>query len=64
MLNFSFSKIISSRNNIYYADYLMKYKIPKKLKRKRNYSGFKRGSYYQINQFKKRKTKKMKKAAF
>lgn len=64
MLNFSFSKIISTKNNIYYADYLMKYKIPKKLKRKRNYSGFKRGSYYQINQFKKRKTKKMKKAAF
>ena len=35
MLNFSFSKIIASKNNIYYADYLMKYKIPKKLKKKK-----------------------------
>ena len=35
MLNLSFSKIISSKNNIYYADYLMKYKMPKKFKSKR-----------------------------
>lgn len=64
MLNFSFSKIISSKNNIYYADYLMKYKIPKKLKKKRNYSGGKRGNYYQMNQFKKKKIKKTKRATF
>ena len=64
MLNVSFSKLISSKNNIYYADYLMKYKIPKKLKKKRNYSGGKRTNYYQMNQFKKKKTRKTKKAKF
>lgn len=64
MLNISFSKVISSKNNIYYADYLMKYKIPKKLRKKRNYSGKQRGNYYQFNKFQKKKSKKTKKAKF
>jgi hypothetical protein len=64
MLNISFSKVIASKNNIYYADYLMKYKIPKKLRKKRNYSGKQRGNYYQFNKFQKKKSKKTKKAKF
>ena len=52
MLNFSFSKVIATKNNIYYADYLMKYKIPKKLRRKSNYSGRQRKNTYQFKKFK------------
>ena len=64
MVNFSFSKVISSKNNIYYADYLMKYKIPKKLRRKSNYTGRQRNSTYQFNKFKKKKASRTMKATF
>ena len=60
MLNFSFSKIIASKNNIYYADYLMKYKIPKKLKKKRNYSGRKKRKLLSNESVQKEKNKKTK----
>ena len=57
MLNISFSKIISSKNNIYYADYLMKYKVPKKFKSKSGY-GSRRHNTYQFKNFKKKKAKR------
>ncbi|MBF70828.1 MAG: hypothetical protein CL837_07860 [Crocinitomicaceae bacterium] len=64
MVNFSFSKVIASKNNIYYADYLMKYKIPKKLRRKSNYSGRQRKNTYQFKKFKKKKSSRTMKATF
>ena len=63
MLNLSFSKIISSKNNIYYADYLMKYKMPKKFKSKRGYGG-RRNNTYQFKNFKKKKAKRTMRANF
>ena len=63
MLNLSFSKIISSKNNIYYADYLMKYKMPKKFKSKRGYGGRKNNTY-QFKNFKKKKAKRTMRANF
>lgn len=63
MLNFSFSKIISSKNNIYYADYLMKYKMPKKFKSKRGY-GSRKNNTYQFKNFKKKKAKRTMRANF
>lgn len=63
MLNFSFSKIISSKNNIYYADYLMKYKMPKKFKSKRGY-GSRKNNTYQFKKFKKKKAKRTMRANF
>ena len=64
MINFSFSKVIATKNNIYYADYLMKYKIPKKLRRKSNYSGRQRKNTYQFKKFKKKKSSRTMKATF
>ncbi|MFL2579339.1 MAG: hypothetical protein ACJ0QQ_04650 [Parvicellaceae bacterium] len=63
MLNLSFSKIISSKNNIYYADYLMKYKMPKKFKSKRGY-GSRKNNTYQFKNFKKKKAKRTMRANF
>ena len=63
MLNFTFSKIISSKNNIYYADYLMKYKMPKKFKSKSRY-GNRRNNTYQFKNFKKKKAKRTMRANF
>jgi len=63
MLNLSFSKIISSKNNIYYADYLMKYKMPKKFKSKRGFGGRKNNTY-QFKNFKKKKAKRTMRANF
>ena len=63
MLNFSFSKIISSKNNIYYADYLMKYKVPKKFISKSKY-GRNRTNTYQFKEFKKKKAKRTMRANF
>lgn len=63
MLNISFSKIIASKNNIYYADYLMKYKIPKKFKSKSGY-GSRRHNTYQFKNFKKKKAKRTMRANF
>ena len=63
MLNVSFSKIISSKNNIYYADYLMKYKMPKKFKSKRGYSSRKNNTY-EFKNFKKKKVKRTMRANF
>jgi hypothetical protein len=63
MLNISFSKIISSKNNIYYADYLMKYKVPKKFKSKSGY-GSRRHNTYQFKNFKKKKAKRTMRANF
>ena len=63
MLNISFSKIIASKNNIYYADYLMKYKMPRKFKSKRGYGGRKNNTY-QFKNFKKKKAKKTMRANF
>ena len=63
MLNLSFSKIISSKNNIYYADYLLKYKVPRKLKSKRGYGGRKNNTY-QFKNFNKKKAKRTMRANF
>ena len=63
MLNLSFSKIISSKNNIYYADYLLKYKVPRKLKSKRGYVGRKNNTY-QFKNFNKKKAKRTMRANF
>ena len=63
MLNLSFSKIISSKNNIYYADYLMKYKIPKRFKSKSRNSS-RRNKTYQFKSFKKKKAKRTMRANF
>jgi hypothetical protein len=63
MLNLSFSKIISSKNNIYYADYLLKYKVPKKFKSKRGYGGRKNNTY-QFKNFNKKKAKRTMRANF
>ena len=63
MLNISFSKIIASKNNIYYADYLMKYKVPKSYKSKRGYGRTKHNTY-QFKNFKKKKAKKTMRANF
>ena len=63
MLYLSFSKIISSKNNIYYADYLLKYKVPKKFKSKRGYGG-RRNNTYQFKNFKKKKAKRTMSANF
>ena len=63
MLNISFSKIISSKNNIYYADYLMKYKMPRKFKSRSRY-GSKRNNTYQFKNFKKKKAKRTMRANF
>ena len=63
MLNISFSKIIASKNNIYYADYLMKYKVPKSYKSKRGYGRTKHNTY-QFKNFKKKKAKRTMRANF
>lgn len=64
MLNISVSKLISTKNNIYYADYLMKYKIPKKLRKRRNYSGRQRKNSYHFKNFKKKKASRTMKGTF
>lgn len=58
MLNLTISKVIASKNNIYYADYLAKYKIPKRLRRKRIYSGTQRKNSYQFGRKKTNKSKR------
>jgi hypothetical protein len=63
MLNISFSKVISSKNNIYYADYLLKYSMPKKFRSKTRY-GSKKHNTYQFKNFKKKKAKKTMRANF
>ena len=63
MMNFTFSKTISSKNNIYYADYLMKYKIPKKYKSRSSYNSRKHKTY-QFKNFKKKKAKRTMRANF
>ena len=63
MLNISFSKLIATKNNMYYADYLMKYKMPKKFKSKSSY-GNKRHNTYQFKNFKKKKAKRTMRANF
>jgi hypothetical protein len=63
MLNISFSKLISTKNNMYYADYLMKYKVPKKFKSKSRY-GSRRHNTYQFKNFKKKKAKRTMRANF
>ena len=63
MLNISFSKVISSKNNIYYADYILKYSMPKKFRSKTRY-GSKKHNTYQFKNFKKKKAKKTMRANF
>ena len=54
MLNFTFSKVILSKNNIFYKDYLIKHKVPKKFQSKRKNAN-KNNKNFQIKQFNKRK---------
>lgn len=63
MLNISFSKLIATKNNMYYADYLMKYKMPKKFKSKSSY-GNRSHNTYQFKNFKKKKAKRTMRANF
>ena len=63
MLNISFSKLIATKNNMYYADYLMKYKMPRKFKSKSSY-GNRRHNTYQFKNFKKKKAKRTMRANF
>ena len=54
MLNFTFSKVISSKNNIFYKDFLIKHKVPKKFQSKRKLE-IKKNKDFQFKKFEKRK---------
>lgn len=54
MLNFTFSKVILSKKNIFYKDYLIKYIVPKKLQSKRKHVN-RNDRNFQIKKYNKRK---------
>ena len=74
MINFTFSKVISSKNNIFYKDYLVKHKVPKKFESKRKLTNrnnknfqikkFNKRKKLNINNFKKKKSKRTRSAKF
>jgi len=74
MLNFTFSKVILSKNNIFYKDYLAKHKVPKKFQSKSKHANrnnknfqikkFNKRKKLNINNFKKKKSKRTRSAKF